>query len=39
MLKGNAFVTGSTSGIGYAVARALAREGANLVMDGGWTAA
>jgi len=58
MLKGkNALVTGSTSGIGYAVAQALARAGvsslavylssdgaaqltgANLAMDGGWTAA
>jgi NAD(P)-dependent dehydrogenase (short-subunit alcohol dehydrogenase family) len=42
MPKGkNALVTGSTSGIGYAVAQARARAGANanLVIDGGWTAA
>ena len=35
MLKGkNALVTGSTSGIGYAVARALARAGANVTLNG-----
>ena len=55
MLKGkNALVTGSTSGIGYAIARARPRAGANVAlngfgaaqitganisMDGGWTAA
>ena len=36
MLKGkNALVTGSTSGIGLAYARALAAEGANVTINGG----
>ncbi len=35
MLKGrNAVVTGSTSGIGLGIARALARDGANVVLNG-----
>lgn len=35
MLKGkNALVTGSTSGIGLGIARALARQGANIVLNG-----
>jgi 3-hydroxybutyrate dehydrogenase len=35
MLKGkNAIVTGSTSGIGLAIARALARDGANVMLNG-----
>ena len=35
MLKGkNAVVTGSTSGIGLAIARALAKDGANVVING-----
>src|SRR5579885_1398793 len=35
MLKGkNAIVTGSTSGIGLAIAHALAKEGCNLVLNG-----
>ena len=35
MLKGNtALVTGSTSGIGLGIAKALARQGANIVMNG-----
>ena len=32
--KRNAVVTGSTSGIGLAYARALAKEGANVVING-----
>ncbi len=35
MLKGkNAVVTGSTSGIGLGIARALARDGANVLLNG-----
>ena len=35
MLKGkNAVVTGSTSGIGLAIARALAQNGANVMING-----
>src|SRR5271167_1973084 len=29
-----AFVTGSTAGIGYAIAQALAQEGANVIVNG-----
>src|SRR6266478_8907935 len=40
MLKGkNAVVTGSTSGIGLAIARALAQDGANVMINGFGTAA
>lgn len=34
LAKRNAVVTGSTSGIGLAIARALAKEGANVVING-----
>ncbi|MDO8960829.1 MAG: SDR family NAD(P)-dependent oxidoreductase, partial [Methylophilus sp.] len=34
-LKGkHAFVSGSTAGIGYAIAHALANEGANVIING-----
>ncbi|PWB81578.1 MAG: 3-hydroxybutyrate dehydrogenase [Methylocystaceae bacterium] len=39
LAKRNAVVTGSTSGIGLAVARALAKEGVNVVINGFGTAA
>ena len=38
LLGKNAVITGSTSGIGLAYARALAREGANVVINGFGTA-
>ena len=34
LAKRNALVTGSTSGIGLAIARAMAKEGANVVLNG-----